>query len=39
VAEAEEVDGKIHFDKKDVLAAVEDSLENINYDLLYEFAF
>jgi len=39
VVEAEEVDGKIHFDKKDVLAAVEDSLENINYDLLYEFAF
>jgi len=39
VVEVEEVDGKIRFDKKEVLAAVEDSLENINYDLLYEFAF
>ena len=39
VVEAEAVDGKIVFDKKDVLNAIENSLENINYEILHEFAF
>ena len=39
VVKADAVDGKIVFDEKDVLDAVENSLENINYDILYEFAF
>jgi len=39
VVKADTVDGKIVFDEKDVLDAVENSLENINYDILHEFAF
>jgi hypothetical protein len=39
VVEAEAVDGKIVFDEKDVLNAIENSLENINYEILHEFAF
>jgi len=39
VVEAEAVDGKIIFDEKDVLNAIENSLENINYEILHEFAF
>jgi hypothetical protein len=39
VVEAEAVDGKIVFDEKDVLDAIENSLENINYEILHEFAF
>jgi len=39
VVEAEAVDGKIVFDEKDVLSAIENSLENINYEILHEFAF
>jgi len=39
VVEAEAVDGKIVFDKKDVLNAIENSLENIDYEILHEFAF
>ncbi len=33
------IDGKIVFDEKDVLDAVENSIGNINYDVLHEFAF
>jgi hypothetical protein len=39
VVEAEAVDGKIVFDEKEVLNAIENSLENINYEILHEFAF
>jgi len=39
VIEAEAVDGKIVFDEKELLNAIEDSINNINYDILYEFAF
>jgi len=39
VVEAEIVDGTIVYDEKDVLNAINNSLENINYDILYEFAF
>jgi hypothetical protein len=39
VVKADTVDGKIVFNEKDVLGAVENSLENINYDILHEFAF
>jgi len=38
VVEAESVDGKFILDEKDVLSAVENSLRNISYDILYEFA-
>tara|TARA_B100001964_G_scaffold91623_1_gene102898 strand:- start:588 stop:770 length:183 start_codon:yes stop_codon:yes gene_type:complete len=39
VVEAESVDGKIVFDEKDVLNAIECSHENIDYEILHEFAF
>jgi hypothetical protein len=39
VVEAEPVDGKIVFNEQDVLNAVQESINNINYDILYEFAF
>ncbi len=39
VVKADAIDGKIVFDEKDVLVAIENSLENINYDILHEFAF
>jgi len=39
LVDAEDVDGNIVFNEKDVLDAIENSLENINYDILYEFAF
>jgi len=39
VVEAEAVDGKIIFNEQDVLDAVQESINNINYDILYEFAF
>jgi len=39
VVEAEDVEGKIIFDEQDVLNAVQESINNINYDILYEFAF
>ncbi len=39
VVEAESVDGRIVFDEKEVLHAVQESINNINYDVLYEFAF
>jgi len=39
VVDAKPVDGRIVFEEKDVLNAIENSLENINYDILYEFAF
>jgi len=39
MVEAESVDGKIVFGEKDVLNAIEDSLENIDYEILHEFAF
>jgi len=39
VVDAKPVNGKIVFDEKELLGAIEDSLGNINYDLLYEFAF
>ena len=39
VFDAKPVDGKIVFKEQDVLAAVQESINNINYDVLYEFAF
>jgi hypothetical protein len=39
VVDAKPVDGKIVFDEQDVLDAVQESINNINYDILYEFAF
>jgi len=39
VVEAEAVDGKIVFEEKDVVNAVQESINNINYDILNEFAF
>jgi len=39
VVEAEAVDGKIIFEEKDVVNAVQESINNINYDILNEFAF
>ena len=39
IVEAYPADGRIVFEEKDVLNAIENSLENINYDILYEFAF
>jgi len=39
VVEAKAVDGKIVFDEQDVLNAVQESINNINYDILHEFAF
>jgi hypothetical protein len=39
VVKAETVDGKIVFNEQDVLNAVQESINNINYDILYEFAF
>jgi hypothetical protein len=39
VVEAKTVDGRVVFDEKDVLHAVQESINNINYDILYEFAF
>jgi len=39
VVDAEPVDGRIIFDEQDVLDAVQGSINNINYDILYEFAF
>jgi hypothetical protein len=39
IVEAYPADGRIVFEEKDVLNAVENSIENINYDILYEFAF
>jgi hypothetical protein len=39
VVDAKPVDGKIVFDEQDVLNAVQESINNINYDILYEFAF
>jgi len=39
VVDAKSVDGRIVFDEKDVLNAVQESINNINYDILYEFAF
>ncbi len=37
--EAYPADGRIAFDEKEFIDAVESSLSNINYDVLYEFAF
>jgi len=39
VVDAKLVDGRIVFDEKDVLDAVQESINNINYDILCEFAF
>jgi len=39
VVEAKAVDGKIVFNEQDVLDAVQESINNINYDILHEFAF
>jgi len=39
VVDARSVDGKIVFNKQDVLDAVQESINNINYDILHEFAF
>jgi hypothetical protein len=39
VVKAEVIDGKIVFNEQDVLNAVQESINNINYDILYEFAF
>jgi hypothetical protein len=39
VVNADAVDGKYVFDEKEVIDAVGNSLENINYDILHEFAF
>jgi hypothetical protein len=39
VVEAEAVDGRIVFNEKVLLDAIDASLNNINYDILYEFAF
>jgi hypothetical protein len=39
VVEANPVDGRIVFDEQDVLNAVQESVNNINYDILHEFAF
>ncbi|MAF20403.1 MAG: hypothetical protein CMI55_01845 [Parcubacteria group bacterium] len=39
VVEVDAVEGRIVFDDQDVLDAVDKSLENINYDILYEYAF
>jgi len=39
IVDAEAIDGEIVFDEKELLSAIENSLENINYDILYEFAF
>ena len=39
IVDAEAIDGEIVFDEKDVLNAVQESINNINYDILYEFAF
>ena len=39
VVEAESVDGRTVFEEQEVLNAIEESANNINYDLLYEFVF
>ena len=39
IVEAYPADGRIAFDEKEFIDAVESSLSNINYDVLYEFAF
>jgi len=39
VVDANPVDGRIVFEEKDILDAVQESINNINYDILYEFAF
>ena len=39
VVEAKAVDGKTVFDEQDFLNAVQESINNINYDILHEFAF
>jgi hypothetical protein len=39
VVKAEVTDGRIVFNEQDVLNAVQESINNINYDILYEFAF
>ncbi len=39
VVDAKLVDGRIVFDDQDVLNGVQGSISNINYDILYEFAF
>jgi len=39
VVDAKLVDGKIVFNEQGVLSAVKKSINNINYDILYEFAF
>ncbi len=39
VVEVDAVEGRIAFDDQNVLDAIDKSLENINYDILYEYAF
>ena len=39
VVEAKTVDERIVFNEQDVIDAVQESINNINYDILYEFAF
>ena len=39
VVDTKLVEGKIVFDERDVLDAVQESINNINYDILHEFAF
>jgi hypothetical protein len=39
VVEAESVDGRNVFEEQEVLNAIEESVNNINYDILYEFVF
>jgi hypothetical protein len=39
VVDAKPVDGKIVYNEQDVLNAVQKSINNINYDILYKFAF
>jgi len=39
LVDAYPADGRIVFDEKELIKAVESSLNNINYDILYKFAF
>jgi hypothetical protein len=39
VVDAKPVDGKNVFNEQDVLNAVQESISNINYDIVYEYAF
>ena len=39
VVDAKSVDGRIVFDENELIKAVESSINNIDYELLYEFAF